>query len=199
MASLLLKNVRIAFPKLWEPEVFAAGGKPKYNATFLFEKTGDTAKTVLATIKEVLREKFGEKAAEYGRTMKSNGKLCLNDGEKKAQYEGFEGQYYLNANNENQPLVIDRGREHLAAADGRIYPGCYVNAKVDIWAQDNNFGKRVNATLLGVQFFADGERFGGGGARATEEDFEEYDPVKAAEIDPFDNAPQEDLDPFPDE
>lgn len=33
---------------------------------------------------------------------------------------------------------------------------------VEFWAQDNNYGKRVNATLLGVQFVRDGAAFAGG-------------------------------------
>jgi len=41
-----------------------------------------------------------------------------------------------------------------------------------LWAQDNQFGKRVNAELLGVQFVRDGEPFGGG-KPATPEDFED--------------------------
>ncbi len=50
------------------------------------------------------------------------------------------------------------------AADGKPYSGCYVNGIVDIWAQDNGFGRRLNATLKGVQFVKDGDAFSGGTA-----------------------------------
>jgi hypothetical protein len=46
-----------------------------------------------------------------------------------------------------------------------------VDVSIDVWAQDNNYGKRVNASLRGVKFARDGEPFAGGGA-ATEDDFE---------------------------
>uniref|UniRef100_T1HEF4 Uncharacterized protein n=2 Tax=cellular organisms TaxID=131567 RepID=T1HEF4_RHOPR len=36
---------------------------------------------------------------------------------------------------------------------------------------DNNFGKRINASLGGVQFLRDGDAFAGGGV-ATPDDFE---------------------------
>lgn len=32
-------------------------------------------------------------------------------------------------------------------ADGLVYSGCYVNARIELWAQDNANGKRVNAKL----------------------------------------------------
>ena len=47
-----------------------------------------------------------------------------------------------------------------------------MNVSLELWAQDNNYGKRVNATLMGVQFFRDGDAFAGGGV-ASEEDFDD--------------------------
>lgn len=37
---------------------------------------------------------------------------------------------------------------------------------------DNNFGKRINASLGGVQFYRDGDAFAGGGV-ASEDDFDD--------------------------
>jgi hypothetical protein len=42
---------------------------------------------------------------------------------------------------------------------------------VEVWAQDNQHGKRINASLLGVQFVRDGEKLAGG-STATADDFE---------------------------
>ena len=71
-----------------------------------------------------------------------------------------------------RPLVVDADKSPLVAEDGKPYSGCYVNASVELWPQDNNYGKRVNATLMGVQFFRDGESFSGGGV-ASEDDFDD--------------------------
>jgi hypothetical protein len=49
---------------------------------------------------------------------------------------------------------------HLNAASGRPYGGCYVNASVRLWVQDNAFGKRVNCALAAVQFAGEGKAFG---------------------------------------
>jgi hypothetical protein len=47
-----------------------------------------------------------------------------------------------------------------------------VVAIVELWAQDNSWGKRINATLKGVQFYQDGEAFAGG-VSASADDFED--------------------------
>jgi hypothetical protein len=79
---------------------------------------------------------------------------------------------YVSASNKVAPLVVDKDKSPLSEASGRPYAGCYVNASLDIWAQDNSYGKRVNATLRGVQFFRDGDAFAGG-APASEDEFDD--------------------------
>ena len=71
-----------------------------------------------------------------------------------------------------RPLVIDKDKSPLTEQDGKPYAGCFVNASVELWAQDNNYGKRINASLRGVQFFKDGDAFAGGGA-ASEDEFDD--------------------------
>jgi hypothetical protein len=70
--------------------------------------------------------------------------------------------------------LINRDKSPVVESDEVIYAGCYVNASVDIWIQDNNFGKRVNGNLHGVQFVRAGEPFGAGDVDALE-DFEALD------------------------
>ncbi|MDQ9777799.1 DUF2815 family protein, partial [Acinetobacter baumannii] len=50
----------------------------------------------------------------------------------------------------------------------------------ELWCQDNNYGKRINASLRGVQFLKDGEAFAGGGI-ASEDDFEDLSAADEAE------------------
>ena len=59
-------------------------------------------------------------------------------------------------------MVLDRDRTPLSEDDNRIYAGCHVNGVLELWAQDNQYGKRINANLLGVQFFKDGAPFADG-------------------------------------
>jgi hypothetical protein len=70
------------------------------------------------------------------------------------------------------PTVIDRDRSPLSAKSGRPYAGCFVNASIELWAQDNNYGQRVNAQLRGIQFYADGDSFSAG-RPADADEFEE--------------------------
>lgn len=79
---------------------------------------------------------------------------------------------YVSARNALRPLVVDVNKAPLTAEDGKPYAGCYVNASIELWTQDNNYGKRVNATLRGVQFYKDGESFAGGGV-ASDDDFDD--------------------------
>ncbi|WP_155814796.1 ssDNA-binding protein, partial [Serratia symbiotica] len=105
-----------------------------------------------------------------GPTLRSTLKICLHDGDEKAEYEGYPGNKFFSASNKARPRIVDRDNTILVQADGRPYAGCYVNAVIDIWAQDNKFGKRINASLGGVQFYQDGDAFAGGGI-ASEDDF----------------------------
>jgi hypothetical protein len=69
-------------------------------------------------------------------------------------------------------LVIDRDKTPLAESDNRPYSGCYVNCIIELWAQNNAYGKRINANLLAVQFYKDGQPFGDAGANASVNDFD---------------------------
>jgi hypothetical protein len=57
--------------------------------------------------------------------------------------------------------VVDRKKAAVSEADGVIYSGCYVNASLAAGAYEfGKIKKGVTCYLNGVQFVADGERFG---------------------------------------
>ena len=86
-------------------------------------------------------------------------------------YADFENHMYVSANSKVRPLIMDVDKTKLTNADAsRIYSGCYGYVLLDVWAQDNQHGKRINATLKGVMKAADGEAFAGG-QPATEANF----------------------------
>lgn len=163
-----LKNVRLAFPNLFRPsEQF-----DNFGAQLIIEKGSANAKAIGNAIDEAAKAKWGAKADSIVKQLKSGNKICFIDGDTKAEYEGFEGNMALSATNRQRPTVVDKDRSPLTEADGVVYAGCYVNASVDIWAQDNQWGKRINASLRGVQFVRDGDAFAGGGV-ASEDEFED--------------------------
>lgn len=190
---MLIEKCRLSFPKLWTPEAPAPGQAPKFSAAFIFEKDSPQHKALVAEIKRVATEKWADKAPAIVKKLMATQKTCLRDGETKEDLDGFDDTVmFVSASNDKRPGVFDRDRTPLAQTDGKVYAGCYVNALVEVWAQDNQYGKRVNAQLRGVQFAADGEPFGGGGRPATEDDFPELDdPEEGADSD-WDDAEGDD-------
>lgn len=171
MAKVRLENVRFTFPAVHEAKQVNGQGDPKFSISGLLGKDHPQLAAVKAAISAAAAEKWGAKAGEVLKQLQAADKLCLHDGDAKSDYDGYAGNYFINASNKIRPLVIGPDRAPLVAADGKPYSGCYGNMIVEFWAQDNQFGKRVNASLLGVQFTKDGERLAGGGVAAAD-DFE---------------------------
>lgn len=194
--EVILKEVRLAFPSLFEPSAIG-DGKPKYGAKLIVEPGVTTAvlkapakddkgRPILGeiravpglaqevceqAIRAVAIDKWQDKARQIVSAFERLGKkpdafyvpgpYRNRDGE---PYAGFEGMHFVSATNNTRPSVFDRdGRTQLIPADGRVYAGCYVNAIVSVWAQDNQYGRAIRASLKGVQFVRDGDAFGDGG------------------------------------
>lgn len=172
--KLSLKHVRLAFPSLWHPEQVQGEGKPAFSASFIIPRDHPQLRDIENTILQVANAQWGAKAMDILRAIKAKDALCVHNGDAKAEWTGFAGNLYISARSETRPLVVDRDRSILVQADGRPYAGCYVNPVLDIWAQDNKFGRRINAGLSGVQFDEDGEAFAGG-VPATVDDFDNLD------------------------
>lgn len=166
MATIPLKNVRLSFPSIFKKASFK-GQEGKYEATFLLDK--EKHADVIKLIREEIAQKIATdlKGAKLGAD-----KICLKDGED-VDYDGYAGCFSIKASNNKRPMVIDRDKTPLVEDDGKLYAGCYVNAIIELWAQNNEYGKRINANLLGVQFYADGEPFGDG-VRASADDFDAF-------------------------
>jgi len=170
--KIKLNNVRLAFPVLFEAKTVNGEGKPAFSASFLIDPKDPQVKTINQAIEQVAKDKWGAKADAVLKQMQAQDKLCLHDGDLKEMYDGFPGNLYVSARAPARPLVIDKDKNPLTEADGKPYAGCYVNASVELWPQDNNYGKRINASLRGVQFLRDGDAFAGGGA-ASPDDFDD--------------------------
>lgn len=170
--KVTLKNVRLSFPDLFTPKSFE-GGEPKYRASFLIPKDDAQLKAIEAAILQVARVKWPApgKAEAVLKSIRGNpNKFCFQDGDTK-DYDGYEGMMYVAANNKSRPLVIDRDKSPLSAADGKPYAGCFVNASIEFFAYDKP-ANGISCSLKGVQFVRDGDAFGGG-APARPEEFDD--------------------------
>lgn len=174
--KVILSAVRGAFLNLFEAKTVGGEGEPRYSGAFVIEPGTSNAKTLSQALTAVAKEKWGAKADTVLAELKKKGRVCYkeapltnSDGE---VYDGFDGMHALNASNKARPLVLDRDKSPLSAADGRPYSGSFMNVSLELWAQDNQYGRRINATLKGVQFVRDGDAFGGG-APASPDDFDD--------------------------
>lgn len=172
--KIKLQSVRLAFPQLFEAKTVNGEGEPAFSATFLIKPDHPVVAELNAAFETLGKEKWGAKWPQIKKEIEAKDRTALHDGDTKATYAGFEGMLYVSARNKTRPLVIDTDKSPLTAQDGKPYGGCYVNASIELWTQDNQFGKRINASLRGVQFLKDGDAFAGGGA-ASEDEFDSVD------------------------
>ncbi len=177
--EIMLKDVRIAFPAIAEKQAIG-DGEPAYGAKFIIVPGSPIVKVLddgmLAVA--VAMEKWKPNNVQIFNKLKDDKKVsfihapyCNKNG---VPYLGFENMFSLGSRNAStQPTVFDKHGEQVTGKDeikSLIYSGCYVNAKIQLWAQDNTYGRRVNASLLGVMFCRDGDAFGGA-TPARKEDF----------------------------
>jgi hypothetical protein len=162
-AEVILENVRLSYPNLFKAKGFgeAGEGEPKFSASFIIPKSD---KKQVAKIQKAIEAVSVAKWKDNVPKLKEE-KVCLKDGDDKED-PAYEGAMYINASSRKRPNVLDRDKSPLDAEDGKPYGGCYVDAIIRIWAQDNKYGKRINASLEVVRFRKDGEAFGAAPASA---------------------------------
>lgn len=173
LGEVILRDVRLSFAHLFEPQEFrddeTGTVRRTFNANFLIDKENDpygNLKAIKKAAKEVREKKWGSNQPNL-----KPEKLCLRDGDLE-DWDGYAGNFYLSTGSpESRPPSVvtnrkDKDGDWIVAVPGQQnapYSGCYVNAIVRIWAQDNEpkkGGKRVNASVESVQFRRKGEAFG---------------------------------------
>lgn len=182
MSILMLKNVQIAFPALAEPQAIGEG-EPAYGGRFVIDpKNTAMVAEIEAAILAVAKAKWKEDGEAILAMLTEDKKVAFERRpyvSKKTgkPYAGFEGKFNLGtrtAANKPQPTVFDEYGKQLTTKqdiERTVYSGALTNAKVEFWAQDNSFGRRINCSLLGVMYAGAGESFGGGAAPASADDF----------------------------
>lgn len=164
--------VRLAFAQhLFEAGTVGGEGKPAHSVTAILPVDHPVLEELAAAEEAVAKAKWEGKAPAILKAIRAAGKGVVKDGDLKSQYAGFEGNMYVSTRSEKRPNVYNRDGSQLTEADGVVYSGCYAHVMIEVWAQDNQYGKRINAQLTGVMFSRDGDSFGGGATPATADDF----------------------------
>lgn len=177
VTRVMLRNVRLAFPALFEPRVDADTGRKSYGCALILPPDHPQIAEIEAAMEAAGKAKWADKWPITKKALEKQDRMALHDGDIKAKYDGYAGNLYINANsNENTPpTVVDQLRQPLGRSSGKPYAGCYVNASIEFWAQKDHpkGGSRINAQLRGIQFYKDGDSFSAG----RPADADEFDEV----------------------
>lgn len=181
-----ITNVRICFcANLFTPAQIMSQGDLKHSATFLIPKEDMQVPKIRKSMADAAVEKWGDKGHAIMNVLTDN-KVFLRNGDTKAEYDGFDGNMFFNATRPAKtgaPLIINADKTELQELDGVIYAGCYVDVSIEVYAQDNQHGKRINCRLRAIRFRREGEALSGS-APAKEDEFDDLSDVGAGSITP---------------
>jgi hypothetical protein len=158
------------------------GSDNKYGCSILLDK--ETAAEQIKAVRSIISRIAGEQWKGKVVTVKGQSEkvvdqpspkaervvllgTCLHDGEEKADKDGYgDHVMYVSSSrkeSDGPPRVIGKDKNDIHPEESHYpYAGCYVVASIRLWAQDNDYGKRVNADLRVVIFDKHGEPFGKG-------------------------------------
>ena len=168
-----LKMVRLSYPHLFKAKGFGRDqtGEKKFSATAIIDPDTKAGKANMDLLDDAIA---AAKEAKWGNKppkLKSD-KICFRDGDDDA--DETKGMMICVASNSKRPITLDENGDDVTEADDVLYAGCYVDMIVRIWAQDNEFGQRINASLEGVKYRDEGAAFSGH-SKTTAGDFDDDD------------------------
>jgi hypothetical protein len=175
----MLKNVVLAFPALAEPQSYG-DGDPAFGAKFPIEPGSPNQKLIEEAMLAEANAQWNDKGESVLKMLVEDGSVCFNKKVYRSKktgdaYQGFEGKHYLSSRNAStQPTVFNQFGDQVTAKgeiERQAFSGAVVAASVEIWAQDNKWGRRINCTLRGVMLTGEGENFGGGSSPASSDEF----------------------------
>lgn len=165
-------RVRLSYPHLLEKYEKS----DKYQAQFLIDK--EDAETVRVIEAAVKNAKEDGKTRLWGGKMPGKVVVAMKDGDERDDPDSYAEQagcLVVTAKSKNQPPVLGPDGGDIFDTD-EIYAGCYVQAIFEAYPYSQDT-KGVAFALQGVKKLADGERIGGGGYKASADDFDADDDV----------------------
>jgi hypothetical protein len=196
--TILLKNVRLSYPWLFQPQANKAKDGTvtySYSVTGLMPKaTHDEAKKMCVRVINSLLKEHNK-----GEKIPSDKKFCR-DGDPKDEDDAGKpenaGMWVVATREQKKPTLLDKYKDPKTGKARRLtdkdkdmlYGGCWGNILIRPWYQDNEYGKRVNAGISVVQFVKDDAPFGSG--RITDDDIDDTFEAEGSEA----SADDEDID-----
>ena len=172
---LIIPEARLAFSDaMWEMKS-VNGGEPAFGYMLIIPPSSPAVALLQAEEERLAEQAWPGKGAALLQMIRANNGQALKPGALKMKFDGFQGNYFVSCNSKVRPTIVDRNGAPLTPSDGRPYSGCYVLAHVSLWTQDNQWGQKINANALGLQFLRDGDAFSGGPAPSSVDDFANLD------------------------
>lgn len=173
---------RLSYANIWQAKSIN-GGAPKYSTSVLIPKS-DT-KTI-AKVKAAIQAAYEEGEGKLKGNSKSVPSLAslktpLRDGDtERPDDEAYAGHWFLNANSNTAPGVVDANREPIYDTS-EIYSGVYARVSLSFYAFNSNGNRGIACGLQNIQKVRDGESLGG--KSRAEDDFD--DDFKADDSEDF--------------
>ena len=150
-------EVRLSYANVWEPKSIN-GGKERYSISVIIPKSDQKTiekieKVVDAAIEEGIG-KFGGKKPN-----KNAIKLPMRDGDIEKEDEAYADAYFLNANSQTPPQIVDRNVEPILDRS-EVYSGVYARVSLNFYAYNVNGNKGIAVGLGNIQKLRDGQPLG---------------------------------------
>jgi len=188
---MLLQDVRVAFCHLDKPKAYSGGDDedsdkkstsiPKYSVTALLDPVkqkaaidmlkGEIKALRIETKLKVPSDRWFIKTIDAD----EDGEPSEDDNSLEAQFPGW---CKMSASEARKPVCRDKDGEIIEGTDEiaeTFYWGCRVDVLIRLWAQNNNWGTRINAGLTAVRFWDDDKALGNGGAPDDSDAWDDID------------------------
>lgn len=175
--KVITGKVRFSYVNIFKSRSFQPGQDEKFSICLLIpKKDKKTVQEIKAAINAAIQQGIAEK---WGGKKPGNLKLPLRDGddERADEAEEYAGMYFLNANSNQKPGIIDMYKNEILDPT-EVYSGCWGRASINSFPFNSNGNKGVGVGLNNIQKLGDDEPLGGARASAEddfEEDFEDDD------------------------
>lgn len=164
-------NTRWSYANVWEPKA-VNGGTPKFSVSLIIKKDDPCVERIKAAI-QAAYEEGASKLKGNGRTVPTleTIKTPLRDGDlERPEDEAYAGAYFINANNQNAPGIVDADRQPILERK-EVYSGVYGRASISFYAFNSSGNKGIACSLNNLQKIRDGEPLGG--RMRAEDDFDD--------------------------
>ena len=164
-------NTRWSYANVWEPKA-VNGGTPKFSVSLIIKKDDPCVERIKAAI-QAAYEEGASKLKGNGRTVPALEaiKTPLRDGDlERPEDEAYAGAYFINANNQNAPGIVDADRQPILERK-EVYSGVYGRASISFYAFNSSGNKGIACSLNNLQKIRDGEPLGG--RMRAEDDFDD--------------------------